>query len=66
MLELDIIKSQWRGFDQAVFSIFFLETHFYTTLKWMAIHLTCGKHYTRNILVDHASGTKYGVTDACR
>ena len=56
MLDLDIIKGQWRVFDQAV-AFGFKKTHYYTALKGTHINSTCGERYMRNISVDDASGT---------
>ena len=61
MLDLDIIKGQWRVFDRAV-AFGFKKTHFYTGFPIIALkgthnNSTCGERYMRNISVDHASGT---------
>ena len=42
MLDLDIIKGQWRVFDQAV-AFGFKKTHYYTALKGTHINSTCGE-----------------------
>ena len=48
MLELDIINGQWSLIELEHLHAF-KKTHFYTALKSMHIHPTCGKRYARNI-----------------
>ena len=56
MLDLGIIKGQWRVFDQAV-AFGFKKTHLYRAWKGTHNNSTCGERYMRNIAVYHASGT---------